>query len=232
MENNKTSGGGFKVISLIVVLVAVILIIVFLMPQTKNVVAEVNGAQITQSDLDKKVVKTKDFLKGNGNTDVLTAQQEIDLKKNVLEGMITEKLVADYATENNIAVTNAELEVEFAKVVTSAGGEAGLETQLKNFNITKAQLNEDIRSALIFNKSVEKYVGAEKLLVTEAEALDTYNTLVKEAKAEVPPSTEAIPSFEDAKVLLMEQLRGQKINVESQSFVEFLRGKATIKNLL
>jgi len=232
MENNKTSNSGFKVISLIVVLVIVILAVVFLMPQTKGAVAEINGEKITQGDLDKKIVKTRDFIKGNGNTEVLTAQQEIDLQKNVLEGMINEKLVANYAAENNVVVTNEELDREFAKVVNSAGGEAGLETQLKKFNINKVQLLEDIQAALLFNKSIEKYVGPAKLTVTEAEALNTYNTLVAQAKAQVPPQTETIPSFEETKTLLMEQMIAQKINDESKGFIEFLRGKATIKTYL
>ena len=229
MENNKTGGGAFKVISLIVVLVVVVLAIVFLMPKTKSVVAEVNGEKISQTDLDKKVAKTKDFLKANGNTDVLTAEQEKELQKNVLDAIVTEKLVADYAAENNISVGSAELDAEYAKVVTSTGGEAALETQLKNFNITKAQLYEDIKAALLFNRSIEKYVGSAKLAVTEAEALTTYNTLVAEAKAAVPPPTEPIPSFEEAKAVLMEQLRAQKVNAESKGFSDFLRGRATIK---
>lgn len=232
MENNKTGGGAFKVISLIIVLAAIVFALIFLLPQTSKAVAELNGKQITQSEFNEKLSKTKDFIKGSGSTETITAEQEKELRKNILEGMINERLVADYAAENNLSVTNEELVAEYAKVVNSSGGEEALQTQLKKFNITKDQLNEDIRSALTFNKSVEKYVGAEKLVITEKEAKDTYNKLVEQSKTQNPASTEPIPSFEETKTMLMEQLRAQKINTESQALITFLRGKATIKTFL
>ena len=231
MENNKTNSS-FKIISSIVVLIVIILALVFFMPKTKDVVAEVNGEKITQDELNKKIEKTKNFLKGNGNTEVLTAEQEKELQKNVLESIITEKLLATYNTENNISVSTEELDTEFANIVTQAGGEAGLEAEIKKFNTSKEQLREDIRSTLMFRKAIEKYIGAEKLTVTEEEALNAYNTLVAEAKAQTTPPTEPITPFAEAKVFIMEQLKNQKIGTASQGFVEFLRGKATIKTFL
>lgn len=86
------------------------------------VVAEVNGAKITKTDLYDRMVAE------NGTK--------------VVDDLIREKLVDQEAAKQNITVTPAEIDKEINKIKERIGGEVAFQEALAQNNITLAQLRD------------------------------------------------------------------------------------------
>lgn len=110
-------------------------------PEAK-VVASVNGTNITETELYTEMVK------GEG--------------KQVLDRMITTRLVAQEAKKNNVTVTDAEISKEIEKIKQSLGGDEGYKQALASNNITEEQLKESIQIQLSATKILGKDVKTDE----------------------------------------------------------------------
>ncbi|MFZ5823565.1 MAG: peptidyl-prolyl cis-trans isomerase [Bacillota bacterium] len=110
-------------------------------PEAKAV-ATVNGDKITETQLYDEMVQ------GEG--------------KQVLDRMITMKLVSQEAKKANVTVSDAEITKEIDEIKKSLGGDAGFQQALMANNITEAQLTESIRIQLLATKILGKDIKTEE----------------------------------------------------------------------
>lgn len=110
-------------------------------PEAK-VVATVNGDKITQTELYDEMVK------GEG--------------KQVLDRMITMRLVAQEAKKANTTVSDADIKKEIDEIKQSVGGDAGYQQALAANSISEEQLKESIRIQLLATKILGKDVKTEE----------------------------------------------------------------------
>lgn len=104
-------------------------------------VATVNGEKITQTELYDEMVKQSG--------------------SQVLDRMISLKLVAQEAKKNNVAVTDAEIQAELTKVKESVGGEEAFQQVLTQQGMTEQQVKDSIVVQLQATKILSKDINTD-----------------------------------------------------------------------
>lgn len=168
--------------------------------QTKSeTVATVNGEKITRDELADRLIKQSG--------------------KEVLDQMITEKLINQEAKKKGINITEAEINKKIEEVKKQFPDEKTFQSQLAANNLTLDNLKEQIKLQLIIEKALKG-----KVKVTDKEIKSYYeenkNTFFKGKK------------FEEVKDQIKEELEYQTLSFQVQSWVEGLKKKAKIVNNL
>lgn len=168
--------------------------------QTKSeTIATVNGEKITREELADRLIKQSG--------------------KEVLDQMITEKLIAQEAKKKGISITEAEINKKIEEVKKQFPDEKTFQSQLKANNLTLENLKEQIKLQLIIEKVLKG-----KVKVTEKEIKSYYdenkNTFFKGKK------------FDEVKDQIKEELEYQSLSFQAQSLIEGLKKKAKIVNNL
>ncbi|MDP2668452.1 MAG: SurA N-terminal domain-containing protein [bacterium] len=136
--------------------------------------------------------------------------------KNVLDSLITKKLIEDEAKAKGITVTQDEVNAEISKIEEQIKTQGGtLDTALAQQGMTR----EDLETQISVNTKIQKLL-ADKLIVT-GEEIAKYIT---DNKVNVPKGQEQ--QFNDN---IKAQLAQQKLSTEAQAFVASLKASAKIK---
>jgi len=136
--------------------------------------------------------------------------------KNVLDSLITKKLIEDEAKAKGIAVTKDEVSAEISKIEEQIKTQGGtLDAALEQQGMTR----EDLEIQISVNTKIQKLL-ADKLSVTDEEIAK----YITDNKVNVPKGQEQ--QFNDS---IKAQLAQQKLSTEAQSLVASLKGSAKIK---
>lgn len=134
--------------------------------------------------------------------------------KQTLDGMITRILIQQEAKNNNITVSQEELDAEIKKIEESLKEQqTTLDAALELQGMTRNDLNNDIRLQIIVQKLVEN-----KVEITDEEV----NEFLTENADFFPEDATNEEKMTDAR----EQLKQQKISLETQTLVENLQKNA------
>jgi peptidyl-prolyl cis-trans isomerase C len=127
-------------------------------------VATVNGEPISRAELERV---TTALLGANGRTpEELTNAEKKRFYHAVVEGMITDKLVARQAA--SIKVTDAEVDKRFEELKTQVPAEQ-IEAELKRTGQTPAQLKANIRASIQQEQWMIGKLGGEGIKAPDAE---------------------------------------------------------------
>lgn len=126
--------------------------------------AVVNGTKITKDEY-RKAVDQRIYVMSSSGMPV----DRKAVEKEVLDSLITEKLVIDEAKKRNITVLPAEIEGEYARIVSFKGKDV-LDRDLKATKTTDAEFKESIKTTILLHK----LVTASMQPVTEQEVEDIY----------------------------------------------------------
>lgn len=149
----------------------------------------------------------------------LSIIQELENKagKNILDTMITKKLIEDEVKKQKVVVKSDDVDAEIKKIEAQVAAQGGtLEQALAGQGMT----DKDLREQIMINKELEQILG-DKLVVSDEE-INQYLS----ANKIVP--TKGVSS-DDLKSQAQEQLKGQKFNTEAAKLIDDLRAKAVIK---
>ena len=102
-------------------------------------VATVDGEKITEAQLDH----------------LLKSQYG----QNVLDILITNKIVELEAKKLNIKLTDEEIDEEYKAYADAYGGEEALLKAMENYNLTKEDVINDVKTYLLTLKVMEDYIG-------------------------------------------------------------------------
>jgi peptidyl-prolyl cis-trans isomerase C len=139
-----------------------------------NIVASVNGEEITREQLQE--IFNAAVQASGAKVEDLTPQQQLSGYTQLLQDLITDKLVSEAASSEK--VSDAEVDAEIAKIRGQFPDEKMFEQQLKDAGQTPEKLKENIRSALKQQRWMQTQVKAPE--VTEAEAKTFYDSNPKE----------------------------------------------------
>ena len=148
----------------------------------------------------------------------LSVIQELEKQagKNVLDTMITKKLINDEIKKQGVVVTAADIDAEIKKTEAQIGAQGGtLEMALAGQGMTLDELREQI----MINKALEQIL-ADKIVVSDEEVSQYLST----AKT---PAAQGLSSADQA-AQAQEQLKGQKFSKEASQWVKDLKAKAAI----
>jgi len=124
--------------------------------------AIVNGQEIPMASFLREVEKRQIALVQRGvnlNTPQGKAQLEQE-KQLVLDNMIDDVLVLQDAAKQGVAVSDAELDAELQKIVSSLGGQAKFEEQLKFASQTLDEARSMLRVQMLYLKMRDRVVGS------------------------------------------------------------------------
>ena len=147
----------------------------------------------------------------------VVSELEKQAGKNILDTMITKKLIEAEVKKQKIVVAESEVDAEVKKVEDQIALQGGtLEQALTGQGMTMADLRDQLR----INKQLEQ-VLADKIAVSDEEVAEYLK------KSQVPVSGGV--SSEDQKDQVREQLKQQKFSQEASAWVADVRSKATIE---
>jgi peptidyl-prolyl cis-trans isomerase C len=139
-------------------------------PHRKQVVATVNGEKIYLDEYQKRLNAQKGLLSSKALTESLNKQEL--LAEEILESMITEKIVLQRARELNLSVTNTELERKLLDIRKDYGD--NFFNLLTQQNVRYEDWREEIRKEMLWDKLVAADVNA-SIRISEDEAEDYFN---------------------------------------------------------
>jgi peptidyl-prolyl cis-trans isomerase SurA len=130
-----------------------------------RIVAVVNNEVITRNELNERVKRAHSQLARQGTA----APAPAELERQLLERMITDRAVIQYANENGVRVDDVELDRAIERIAQENQMiTAQLRMALEKDGIPYARFREDIRSEIIMARLREREVS-EKIVVTESE---------------------------------------------------------------
>lgn len=179
-----------------------------------NVVATVNGEEITKDLVSSRVESAKILLQSQG----ASVGNEQALMNQALEQVIDETLIIQKAKEDGISASQEEVDEQYDILVQEFGSKAQLKKEMRNRGISSGEIKDEIAKYII----VEKYLNKETsgIEVSEEEVKNYYETLTQ--------SNENSPDYENVKESLKNTLLQRKIQKEIASILETLRQKAEI----
>jgi peptidyl-prolyl cis-trans isomerase SurA len=133
-----------------------------------NVVARVNGKDITTTDLEKQVQ-----VQLNGAEKPPSAEEQEDLKLQVLNQMINNQILLELASTANLNATDAEVDVKFNEF-KSQYTEEKFKDLLKDQKMSVDDIRNELRKSITIDKLVNKEITS-KISVTDAEIKAFYD---------------------------------------------------------
>lgn len=136
-------------------------------------------------------------------------------KSQVLDQMVTEKIITEEATKNNTMPTEADIDKKIAEIETQVGGAQALDSILSQQNQTRSSIRDQIKLPMAMEKLYEK-----EATVSASEVQNFIETNKDYLKA-----TDSASQIKEAENILKQQKLSQ---ISAQKFQE-LKQKAKIQ---
>lgn len=194
-----------------------------------EVVAEVNGAEITKEDFAAQYEAS--FQQAQLQAQ-MTGQpvDEAALKEQTVQGMVSNELLLQAADEAELTASEEDITAELDELAASNGLGSGEEfvTALEEQGMTAEEVNDEVEKKIKVDQLIEKDAAPEE--PSEEEIKELYDTLVDQQGGGGTESggDGGMPAYEDVKEQLAEQVKGEKENQAIQALVEELRADADI----
>ncbi|MGP4077472.1 SurA N-terminal domain-containing protein [Halobacillus sp. K22] len=193
-----------------------------------EVVATVNGEEIKKEEF----TRTYESQFQRSAMQSQMSGQEVDqeqLKQQTAEGLVGQELLVQEANDRGLEATEEEVNERITELVESNQGVESKEQFFSTIEEQQGMNEEQVRSQLQTQIKVDKLLAEENgdLEPTEEELKKAYD----EAKAaqEESGGGQEMPSYEEAKPTLKQQLTQQKESQAYQTLVEKLREDADVK---
>ena len=135
--------------------------------------------------------------------------------KQVLDSLITKKIIGDEARKKGITVSGEEIDEEIKNIEAGISSQGGtLDAALAAQGMSK----DDLKEQIMIQKEVEKIL-ADKINITDSE-IEQY---IKDNKVAIPEGQEAEYANQ-----IKTQMRNQKLNQEAGLLVDSLKSQAKI----
>ncbi len=117
-------------------------------------VATVNGKEISRNIFQ---IKLQEFIKNNYSDDEKYSDSDIyEIKSFVIDKLIEDLLIVQYAEENRIYAELQEVKKQFNEITGVFPSQIDFENSLKARGLTVEQIFEDIKNEIVINKVYEK----------------------------------------------------------------------------
>jgi peptidyl-prolyl cis-trans isomerase SurA len=185
-----------------------------------KVIAVVNTDVVLQSDLDLRLAVLKpslDAIKDPGQR----AKKRIELRKQVVQALINERILSQEATRMGLGATDQEVERAIADIkAQNKLDDAGLASELKKQGLTMPQYRAEMR-AQIMQAKVSNVVLRPRIQISEDELRAAYDA----AKKRDP---QRIGKFDEVKGPLAERVFEEKMTREQMRWLVERREHAYI----
>jgi FKBP-type peptidyl-prolyl cis-trans isomerase (trigger factor) len=193
--------------------------------QQGKTVATVDGTAIHEHDLDIRFNQLKDTYTQQG-VNLNDANTVSTIKKQIVDEMVNEELVLEDAKKKNITVTDAEVTDSMNQLVAAAGSQDALNTQVKQYGMTQADLQNTVKRNLILQKYVDQYTAQQNITVSEDEITQAYQQMTAGQ-----PAT-STPALKDVHDQVAAQVKSQKVAQQILVLVNQLKQNAKVQVLI
>ncbi|WP_041601471.1 SurA N-terminal domain-containing protein [Halobacillus halophilus] len=193
-----------------------------------EVVATVNGEEIPKEEFTRTYESQFQQAAMQSQMSGQEVNQE-QLKKQTAEGLVGQELLVQEANDRGLEATEEEVNERITEVVESNQGVESKEQFFSTIEEQQGMSEEEVRSQLQTQVKVDKLLAEENgdLEPTEEEIKQAYDDA--KAQQEESGSEQQLPSYEEAKPTLKQQLTQQKESQAYQALVEKLREDADVK---
>jgi hypothetical protein len=187
---------------------------------TVPVVATVNGAKITETEL-------------NENIDMMTKSAEIqgidvsdpaivaEIRSQALTNLVNNELLMGAARSAGVSTNEAAVKTAYDSLVTEVGGEEELKSRMESVGLTSETLMGNISDRLLVDQYIEAETDIKDITITDEE-IEAYLASVSTEGVTVPPLEEIRPQIEAS-------LIAEKQQQIVDALIEKLRTEATIE---
>lgn len=187
-----------------------------------NVIASVNGTEITQREFNDSFSKAMIIYESEGvdfkNKDVL-----LEYREKFLDEMISNLLLLQASERNNVTATEYEILKEYNDLVTLLDGKEEFAAYMEANKLTEQEIKSNISDQIKIQKYLVDVTDIEEVKAQEDEVLSTYEKVVS--------TVEDAPPLDKVRSLIESELIRQKVVTIVAEHVETLRKDATIKKM-
>jgi len=185
---------------------------------TGDVVATVDGKDISKKDYDKELESMKATYEQQGMTaDQMDSKMLADLEQSVLDQMINAELLLQTAEKDGVSVAQKELDAELEKIKTNFADEKQYEDALKQNELTEKELMAQLKKQMTVIQYLDSKIGKVEASDEEIQAMyDQYKQQV-EGQKQTPEELDKI------KPELEQQILAQKKDEQTTKLVEQIR---------
>ena len=188
---------------------------------SEEFVAKVNGEGIEKRLFDVRFAQ----LRANYETQGIAFADEdtIQLREQILEDMINERLLIQHAKEQGITGQEELMEEEYQLILSQFENEAELKKRLSNNNTSIQDMRTSISEQFMIRELASQQAEQGDIEISQEEIQQAYDDVVS-GGAEVPP-------LEEVQEQVEEFVRQQKISQLVEVLLEQLRTKSSIEIL-
>lgn len=184
--------------AILVVVIALIITLISLV--SNNVVATVNGQEISNKELKERVTQFEQTLTLQGQE---ANMSEEEMRLSVLDQIISETLLYQESVKAGFDVEESEIDQEVQDIRDSIGGDEAFRSRLKEAGISEEDLRRDIRNNILINSYLESVLSDVEVSVTDQELIEFYDSLNEQQE---------LPPFEEIEEDLRNSLLSEKEN--------------------
>jgi len=137
-----------------------------------NVIIDVDGAKLTQGEIDSEIKQKMHSLKGQ-IPEAKKAQVQAEMRKQMINDFTVRTLLTNEVNRTKISATDQEVSEAIERLKGSLPQGMTIEALMKKNNLTKRKLNDEIRFGIKINKLVISKMAA-KSKPTEVEISKFY----------------------------------------------------------
>lgn len=187
-----------------------------------DVVATVNGQEISRGELDTYVVQLATALQVTV-PDESAASERAEFERNALEQLINERLFFAAAESSVPTPSEAAVDERLSQIVGQFESEEAYRAELESAGVTEEGLKSDIRRQLTVEAYVATLTEGQDLSVSDEEVQALYDQEIGE---------EGDVSFEEVEGQIRAFLEQQKTQAIVNAAIEALRAEATVDLLI
>lgn len=185
---------------------------------TGDVVATVDGKDISKKDYDKELESMKATYEQQGMTaDQMDSKMLAELEQSVLDQMINAELLLQTAEKDGVSVEQKELDAELEKIKTNFADEKQYEEALKQNELTEKELMAQLKKQMTVIQYLDSKIGKVEASDEEIQAMYDQYKQQAEGQKQTPEELDKI------KPELEQQILAQKKDEQTTKLVEQIR---------
>ena len=188
-----------------------------------NAAAVVNGEKISTEELDSRIEQAKEIIQNQG-VNLEDEKVLAEVKKQMLNDMINEKILLQNAEKGGFAATDFEIQTAYDQLAAQFKTQEDFQKELTARKVTEKEVKESIAKQMTLNKYVEQNIDLKSVGATDEEI----NALYKNYSAQ----QKNMPELGEIKNQLADQVKQQKTRTMIFGFIEKIKKDADIKILL
>ncbi|WP_160719679.1 SurA N-terminal domain-containing protein [Isachenkonia alkalipeptolytica] len=198
--------------------------------EESDVFLRVNDDEITFAEFEEEFERSKEMAEtqyGMDFDDEDAAVMIPQLQQQAVESIITQHVMLQEAEDQDIEVTDEDVEENVEELKVQFDGEEGLEQAMEAEGLTDDSLREFLYENLMIENLMSRNLDLDNIEVTEEEK-EAYYAQLQESWEE--QGQEEVP-YEDVEDQITEQLQQQQIQEKQMEYVEELMAEADIDRL-